>query len=158
MYYSIHPATFLAKYEEWCTARAQTIYVRSVDAPFLGLLLQMCANSCQCADASLRATIQHELPQCAPQRLHKAAATLSQSSAPGCGGMSHVLQSLLAAAFLKGEGRIVDAWHALSAAIHEAQECGFFPSANGVQAPSNVSEIEAELRRRLRCFMGLWDW
>lgn len=72
--------------------------------------------------------------------------------------MSYVLQLLLAAAFLKGEGLIIDAWHALSAAIHEAQECGFSPSANGLPASSKESEIEAELRKRLWCYMVVWDW
>ena len=121
----------------------------------------MCANSSQCADTSLRDAVQYELSQGAhriSQRLHVAAATLGRMFAPGYGGISYVMQSLLAAAFLKGEGLIVNAWHALSAAIHEAQECGFSPNADNISASSKESEIEAELRKRLWCYMIVWDW
>jgi len=57
-------------------------------------------------------------------RLFKAADNLGRTLPSGAGGLYRVMQLLLAAAWLKTEGQIVDGWHALSVAVREAQECG----------------------------------
>lgn len=58
------------------------------------------------------------------ERFHAAAHKLSSSIARGQGGILQVQQLFLEAAWWKSEAHMVEAWHALSAAIREAQEIG----------------------------------
>jgi hypothetical protein len=57
-------------------------------------------------------------------RYHNTAKQLSSTIGPGKGGMTQVQQFFLTAQWYKTEALFVESWHALSAAIHEAQEQG----------------------------------
>lgn len=124
-YYSIHPPSFMSAYEHFWGARA-----RPTDQPspaFTCLLLQVCSNASQRLEGPLKQRLQYDLAEDNAQtskRLFHAADDLSRATPPGIGNVEKVLQLLLAAAWLKSEGRIVDGWHALSNAVREAQECG----------------------------------
>ncbi|GES59086.1 uncharacterized transcriptional regulatory protein C3C7.04 [Aspergillus terreus] len=52
------------------------------------------------------------------------------------------------------EASFVEAWHALSAAIHEAQELGMHRSSSR----SKIFEFDIEMRRRVWCILYAWDW
>lgn len=58
------------------------------------------------------------------ERLHTEAQSLSATIAPGSGGLDQVQQLFLTATWFKGEARFTESWHALCAAIREAQELG----------------------------------
>jgi hypothetical protein len=46
---------------------------------------------------------------------------MSDLISPGSGGIYRALQCMLTTSWFKGEGRMIDAWHALAAAVHEEQ-------------------------------------
>ena len=58
------------------------------------------------------------------KRLQNAAKALSCKIPPGEGDIHQVLRLLIAAAASKTEGRIIEAWHYVGAAVREEQECG----------------------------------
>lgn len=124
IYYSLHPPTFLKNYEDWNSARIEG---RHLSPAFACLLLQVCANAAQCPTEDLRQLVEYDLVERAEhvsERLHSAANRLGRSLTPGSGGLHRIMQLLCAAAWLKAEGRIIDGWHTLAAAIHEEQESG----------------------------------
>lgn len=129
-YYSIHPPSFLRAYEEFWAARAHP-----VDRPspaFTCLLLQMCSNVSRRSNSPLKERLDGVLAQkdaCASEVFFNAAERLNNAMSPGVGGTEKVLRLLLAAAWWKGDGEIVNGWHAFSAAVREAQECGMMQSA-----------------------------
>lgn len=87
----------------------------------------MCANAIQGADEDLLRAVEYDLADTArdiSQGLHNAAVRLSRTICPGTGGAHQAMQLLLAAAWSKTEGEIVQAWHFLAAAVREEQECG----------------------------------
>lgn len=123
-YYSIHPPTFLHQYEAWWTTRQ---HGEDVSLAFTSLLLQMCANAAQGCGDELARGLQYELCETAEHasvRFCEAAEALAKTMAAGTGGLDRVMQLLLAAAWRKSEGLIVEGWHSLSIAVREAQECG----------------------------------
>lgn len=159
VHYSIYPTSFLTDYNRFYDDRAA---YHSIDASFLSLLLQMCANAAQWADEPLKNTIEYDTTEAVSrfsERLKDAAVDAGCRLTPGLGGMNRVLQLLLEAAWLKGQGQVVDGWHVLARAVHEAQECGFVPEGSSTEVFSKpVSEIHQELRRRLWYYMVVWDW
>lgn len=159
VYYSIYPPSFLTDYNRFWVDRAAC---QDIDVSFLGLLLQMCANAAQCADEPLKNTIEYDITEALSsfaERLRDAAVDAAYRLTPGSGGMNRVLQLLLEAAWLKGQGQIVDGWHMLTRAVHEAQECGFVPGGSGAEVTSKpTSEIHQELRKRIWCYIVIWDW
>ncbi|GIC91939.1 uncharacterized protein Aud_008394 [Aspergillus udagawae] len=88
------------------------------------------------------------------ERYHHAAKQLSSTIPPGKGGLTQVQQLFLTAAWYKADGMFVESWHALSSAIHEAQELGMHKSLSKVGLP----EFDMEMRRRLWCILYSWDW
>lgn len=123
-YYSIHPQTFLHEYDAWWAARMGN---QSLPVSWTALLLQVCANAVKGSDQDLRQRLQYDLAEtdeAASLRFFDAARCVGGTLTPGAGGLCRVTQLLLAAAWLKAGGQIVEGWHALSIAVREAQECG----------------------------------
>lgn len=85
---------------------------------------------------------------------HYAAKQLSNTIAPGKGELAQVQQLFLTAVWLKSEALFVESWHALSSAIHEAQEQGLHKKS----PKPGQSEFDVEMRRRLWCLLYTWDW
>lgn len=154
-YYSIHPPSFMRAYENFWSARTQ-----SINQPFPAftcLLLQICSNASQRLHTPLKQRLEYDLTENHVQtskRLFDAAEGLSRAMPPGVGSVEKVLRMLLAAAWLKSEGRIVDGWHALSVAVREAQECGL----DRDDTSGSTDRMEVEIRRRAWCFIVVWDW
>lgn len=137
-YYSIHPPSFMRAYESFWTACAQS--GNQPSPAFTCLLLQICANASQRLGTPLKQRLEYDLAENNAQtsrRLFDAADGLSRAMPPGVGNVDMVLRLLLAAAWLKSDGRIVDGWHALSDAVREAQECGMFVVGRRHDRPSN---------------------
>lgn len=83
--------------------------------------------SAQYLDANTKRNIEFELAekvQDLTERLHMAAIRLSGTIVPGYGGLDQVQQLFLTASWFKSEARFTESWHALGAAIREAQELG----------------------------------
>jgi hypothetical protein len=87
-------------------------------------------------------------------RYHNTAKQLSSTIGPGRGGMTQLQQLFLTAQWYKTEALFVESWHALSVAIHEAQEQGMHKNSSG----SKFSDFDREMRRRLWCILYAWDW
>lgn len=124
IYCVIHPDTFLDDYTKWYEHRAQG---RPLSPAFTCLLLQICVSAAQEPPESLQRRILYDLAednQSVAKRLHDAAEALSSSIPPGDGDIHQILRLLIAAATSKSEGRIVEAWHYVGAAVREEQECG----------------------------------
>ncbi|KAE8134502.1 hypothetical protein BDV38DRAFT_273520 [Aspergillus pseudotamarii] len=85
---------------------------------------------------------------------HHAARRLSSTISPGRGGLTQVQQLFLTACWFKTEALFVESWHALSSAIHEAQELGLHKNSTKVA----ITEFEREMRRRMWCILCAWDW
>jgi hypothetical protein len=62
------------------------------------------------------------------ERPHEVVVSMSILIPPGSGGIYRALQCMLTTSWFKGEGRMIDAWHALAAAVHEEQELGMLRS------------------------------
>ena len=124
-YYATYPPTLLDEYTNWWTARSVGDDVSPV---FTCLLLRILAMSAQYLNSiDLRTKIEFELSESAQtltERFHNAAEKLSATITPGKGGLAGVQQLFLKAVWYKSEGLFVESWHALGAAIREAQENG----------------------------------
>lgn len=123
-YYVVQPAVFLEEYEAWWTLRARK---SPVSPAFTALLLQLCALSAQCPSIEVKQRLEYDMAESTDEtssRFHEASSSLSRSISPGHGGLYLGLRHLLASSWLKAEGRAIDAWHQLSLAIRETQECG----------------------------------
>lgn len=124
-YYGIHPPSFMRAYENFWSARSQSMNQPS--PTFTCLLLQICSNASQHLYTPLKRRLEYDLTESHIQtsrRLFDAAESLCRVMSPGVGSVEKVLRLLLTAAWLKSAGQIVDGWHALSVAAREAQECG----------------------------------
>lgn len=88
------------------------------------------------------------------ENYHHAAKQLSNTIAPGKGGLAQIQQLFLTVSWLKAESLFVESWHALSAAIHEAQEQGLHRNS----LKRGLSEFDLEMRRRMWLILYTWDW
>ncbi len=91
------------------------------------LILRICACSAQYLPPDLRTSIQLEFNtngETLSQRFHEAAQKLSATITPGTGGLTQIQQVFVSAFWFKSESRWIESWHALGAAIREAQEIG----------------------------------
>jgi hypothetical protein len=123
-YYTLHIQSFLQDYEAWCNTPS---HQRTAMKPFASLLLQVAALATQGLAGALAQHIEYELGESTDQtsrNFHSAAVRLSRTISPGSGGVHQGLQWLLAASWAKSEGCITEAWHFVSAAVREEQECG----------------------------------
>lgn len=94
---------------------------------FTCLLLHICACATLYLDFDARQKLETELGENAQnlaEQYHHAAKQLSSTIAPGKGGLTQVQQLFLNAVYYKSEAQFVESWHALGAAIHQAQELG----------------------------------
>ncbi|RHZ43209.1 uncharacterized protein CDV56_100492 [Aspergillus thermomutatus] len=152
-YYCLYPPMFLRDYSTWWSGKASG---QPLTSEFTCLLLRTCACSALFLDAGLRQKLEMELGESVEslsERYHHAAKQLSSTIAPGKGRLTQVQQLFLTASWYKAEAMFVESWHALSSAIHEAQELGMHKSLAKVGLP----EFDKEMRRRLWCILYSWD-
>ncbi|KAE8391759.1 hypothetical protein BDV23DRAFT_171346 [Aspergillus alliaceus] len=153
-YYCIYPPTFSLEYSAWWAGKAKG---QPLTSEFTCLLLRVCACSALFLGPGDRQKLESELGesiQRLSERYHHAARQLSGTISPGKGGLTQVQQLFLTACWLKTEALFVESWHALSSAIHEAQELGTERPFLG----KRFSEFELEMRRRIWCILYTWDW
>lgn len=151
-YYPIFPEQLRGQSAKWWEARAAG---QRLSPELTCLILRVCAVSVQYLEDSLRQRLELELgekAQSMAERFHSVAQKLSSSIPRGQGGILQVQQLFLEAAWWKSEASMVESWHALSAAIREAQEIGMHKPAEG------LPNFERELRKRLWCILWTWDW
>lgn len=123
-YYPIFPEQLRGQSADWWEARAAG---QRLSPELTCLLIRVCAVSAQYLEDSLRQRLELEIgekAQSLTERFHAAAQKLSSSIPRGHGGIMQVQQLFLEASWWKSEASMVEAWHALSAAIREAQEIG----------------------------------
>ncbi|KAL5356866.1 fungal-specific transcription factor domain-containing protein [Aspergillus floccosus] len=153
-YYILYPPTFSSDYIAWWTAKANG---HALTPEFTCLLLHVCACSACLLDTDTQRKLESELGEnisTLSRRYHHMAKQLSSTIAPGKGGLTQVQQLFLNALWFKIEASFVEAWHALSTAIHEAQELGMHRSSSRLK----LSEFDIEMRRRVWCILYAWDW
>ncbi|PYI08583.1 hypothetical protein BO78DRAFT_459668 [Aspergillus sclerotiicarbonarius CBS 121057] len=153
-YYCLYPPTFLHDYAAWWSGKASG---QALAPEFTSLLLQVCACATLYLDLEGRQRLESELgenSQNLADQYHQSAKQLSTTIGPGKGGLTQVQQLFVNAVWYKTEALFVESWHALSAAIHEAQELGMHRSS----AKAKGSEFEQEMRRRIWCLLYTWDW
>ncbi|KAH8700687.1 fungal-specific transcription factor domain-containing protein [Talaromyces proteolyticus] len=153
-YYILYPPQFLQEYTAWWAKRANG---QKLGAAFTCLLLRVCACATQSVGGELRQKLELELgekTQNLSQRYHEAAQQLSSKIPSRKGGLSHVQQLLLTAAWFKTEALFADSWQALGPAIHKAQELGMHKDALN----RCFADFECEMRRRVWCILYIWDW
>lgn len=183
-YYIIYPQSFLEDYHRWCTDKAEH---RPLGLQWTCLLLMACACSAQCTTVELEKKLTAELGQSCQkltERYHNAARELHSVIPVGHSHLLNVQHLLLSSYWFKSEGRFVECWHVLNAAVREAQELGASPppppEAPGPRCPGlprtkfsplvcvvglhqesaigPVPEFDLEMRRRVWCLLDSWDW
>ncbi len=104
---------------------------RPLDPAVVCLMLRICA----CVVPYLRSDVQWKIEadlkmpvQSLSDRCHQAAVELSGKIPIGEAGLLQVQQLLLTSYWHSAEGNFFGCWHALGAAIREAQEIGLFHS------------------------------
>ncbi|KAL4886468.1 fungal-specific transcription factor domain-containing protein [Aspergillus karnatakaensis] len=153
-YNALYPPAFMNDFETWWSGKATGV---PPSPEFTCLLLRVCACAVPYTDEETRQKLESELGESAEHLsmlYHKAAKQLSSTIAPGKGGLTQLQQLFLTAQWFKTEALFVDAWHALGAAIHEAQELGMHRSSSSAR----FSDFDREMRRRLWCILYTWDW
>ncbi|CAI7643765.1 unnamed protein product [Penicillium pancosmium] len=153
-YYALYPPIFSQDYAAWWSDRASG---KPLTPEFTCLLIRVCACSSQYLDSEIQSKLESELGesvQSLSESYHHAAKQLSNTIAPGKGGLAQIQQLFLTAAWFKSESFFVESWHSLSSCIHEAQELGMHKK----YPKPGLSEFEIEMRRRLWCLLYVWDW
>ncbi|KAL4934729.1 uncharacterized protein BDV17DRAFT_250038 [Aspergillus undulatus] len=153
-YYALYPPAFMQDYTAWWSARANG---SPLTPELTCLILRVCACSAPYLGEDIRLTIESELGNSIEQLsllYHNTAKRLSATIIPGKGGLIQVQQLFLTAQWCKTEALFVEAWHALGAAVHEAQEQGMHRSSAGLK----FSDFDREMRRRLWFILYAWDW
>ena len=128
----IQPSVFLKDYVEWWTSKTNS---RSLSVAFTTFIFEACACAAQAPSAELQQRLEYELAEKISQtaeRLHGVVVELSGLITAGTGGIYRSLQCMLTTSWLKGEGRMIDAWHALAAAVHQEQELGMWQAQTGI--------------------------
>ncbi|KAK9775884.1 putative Transcription factor domain-containing protein [Seiridium cardinale] len=95
-----------------------------------------------------------ETTQSLTERYHSASQNLSRSILGGKGGLAHVQRLIHSCYWFKSEGRYVECWHELKAAVGEAQELHMHRE----QPTQAFSDFDREVRRRVWCILETWDW
>ena len=153
-YYCLYPPMFSHDYAVWWSDRTDG---KPLTPEFTCLLMRVCACSAQYLDAETQTRLETELGESAQtlsENYHHAAKQLSNTIPPGKGGLAQIQQLFLTAAWFKAESLFVESWHAMSSAIHEAQEQGL----HKMSIKTGMSEFDMEMRRRLWCLLYSWDW
>ncbi|KAL2796079.1 fungal-specific transcription factor domain-containing protein [Aspergillus keveii] len=153
-YYALYPPAFMHDYSIWWSRKVNGL---PLTADFTCLLIRVCACSVPHIEEGLREKLESELGESLDHlsvRYHNTAKQLSSTIGPGKGGMTQIQQLFLTAQWYKTEALFVESWHALSVAIHEAQEQGMHKNSSS----SKFSDFDREMRRRLWCILYAWDW
>ncbi|KAL2845700.1 fungal-specific transcription factor domain-containing protein [Aspergillus pseudoustus] len=152
-YYALYPPAFMHDYSSWWSRKTNGL---PLSPGFTCLILRVCACSVPYLDEVIRQKLESELGDTDSLSVlyHTTAKQLSSTIGPGKGGMTQIQQLFLTAQWFKTEALFVESWHALGAAIHEAQEQGMHRTALG----SKFSDFDREMRRRLWCILYAWDW
>ncbi|KAJ0416074.1 fungal-specific transcription factor domain-containing protein [Aspergillus carlsbadensis] len=153
-YYVLYPPAFMQDYSIWWSERTNGL---PPTAEFTCLLIRVCACSVPYIEEGLRQKLESELGESLDHlsvRYHNTAKQLSSTIGPGRGGMAQAQQLFLTAQWYKTEALFVESWHALSVAIHEAQEQGMHRKSSS----GKFSDFDREMRRRLWCILYAWDW
>lgn len=153
-YYSLYPPSFSNDYASWWTDRSNG---HSLAPGFTCLLARVCACSAQYLDSESQQRLESDLGESVQnisENLHNSAKQLSNTIAPGRGGLMQVQQLFLTSAWYKSESLFVESWHSLSSCIHEAQEQGLHKTSQ----KGSLSEFDLEMRRRMWCLLYTWDW
>jgi hypothetical protein len=127
----IQPSVFLENYVAWWASRTNS---RPLSIAFTTFLFEACACAAQAPSAELQQRLEYELTERISQtaeRLHEVVIRMSDLITAGTGGIYRSLQCMLTTSWFKGEGRMIDAWHALATAIHEEQELGMWQAQIG---------------------------
>jgi hypothetical protein len=126
-YYLIYPPKFLEDCNQWWDMRSKG---QEVSASLTCLILRVLACSAQSfTTPTLRIRLESELgidAQTMTDRYQRAAQKLSDRIPPGVGGITQVQQLFMSAVWHKSETLFIESWHALSAAIRQAQEIGSY--------------------------------
>lgn len=131
-YCVIYPRRFREQYASWWEDRAARL---PLGPEFTCLVLRICSVSIQYLDAAGQLKLEAELIETAQkltEAYHDAAEALGRSISPGKGGLMQVQQLMLSLFWFKAEAKFVNSWHALGAAIREAQEQGEYCVGVGV--------------------------
>ncbi|KAK6066907.1 hypothetical protein SCUP234_11852 [Seiridium cupressi] len=95
-----------------------------------------------------------ETTQILTERYHSASQNLSRSIFGGKGGFAHVQRLIHSCYWSKSEGRYVECWHELKAAVGEAQELHMHRE----QPTQASSDFDRVVRRRTWCILETLDW
>ncbi|KAM3528954.1 hypothetical protein NHJ13051_002100 [Beauveria bassiana] len=153
-YYIIYAPAFLQEYREWWIAR---FALQPLGLQWTCLLLTVCACSAQYTDSDLKRKLEMELGEPVyrlSNKYHNAARELNSVIPISSNHIFNVQHLLHSSYWYKSEARFVEAWHALSTAIREAQALGMHQD----QLAGSISEFDYEMRRRLWCVLDTWDW
>jgi hypothetical protein len=124
-YYPLYPPKFLEDYNQWWIMRSKR---QEVCPALTCLILRVLACSAQSfTTPALQKRLESELgvdAQTLTDRYQRVAQRLSERIPPGVGGVTQVQQLFMSALWHKSETLFIDSWHALSAAIRQAQEIG----------------------------------
>ncbi|PVI00614.1 hypothetical protein DM02DRAFT_671841 [Periconia macrospinosa] len=153
-YNCIYAPTFTQKYVQWWADRTSG---KRLSPEFTCLLLRILSYSTQYLTSSLINMVEFELAtncQVLTERFSNGAEQLSKSFPPSSTSIERVQEQFMKGAWLKSEGKIVEAWHTLSCTIREAQELGIDKD-SGME---DLSEFDIEIRRRLWALLFVWDW
>jgi hypothetical protein len=124
-YYILYPPKFLEDYQRWWEMRANN---ENLSPSLTCLILRVLALSTQSFTSPvLRARLETGIgadAQTLTDRYQRAAQRLSDRIPHGEGGVMHVQEMFMSAPWHKSESQFVGSWHALSAAIRQAQEIG----------------------------------
>jgi hypothetical protein len=124
----LQPSVFLKDYVDWWASKTSS---RPLSIAFTTFLFEACACAAQAPSTELHHRLEYELAEKTSQtaeRPHEVVVSMSILIPPGSGGIYRALQCMLTTSWFKGEGRMIDAWHALAAAVHEEQELGMLRS------------------------------
>ncbi|KAK6065638.1 het domain protein [Seiridium cupressi] len=153
-YYILHPPTFLEEYKHWWKNRTQS---QPLNFEWTSLFIEVCACAAQHLEPEQRKKLQLDLgetTQISTERYHSASQNLSRSIFGGKGGFAHVQRLIHSCYWSKSEGRYVECWHELKAAVGEAQELHMHRE----QPTQAFSDFDRVVRRRIWCILETLDW
>lgn len=123
-YYIVYPPSFLERYQQWWTDRAEN---KPLGIQWTCLLLMVCACASQYTDLELQKKLELDLGdrvQRLTEQYHEAARELGSIIPIGYSHIINVQQLLHSCYWFKSEAKFVECWHVLNSAIREAQELG----------------------------------
>ncbi|CAM1503485.1 Fc.00g010760.m01.CDS01 [Cosmosporella sp. VM-42] len=156
-YAVLHQPSFMEAYVAWWSQRRESQMLRKIPVIALTcLVLRICANSTQFLPFPALSRMESDLGESMDTLgadYQSAAQTISDYLPPGAGGLVQCQQLFLAATWFKAEAHFVRSWHALAAAVRQAQEIGIDADID----PGETNHFEREMRRRLWCSLYTWD-